>query len=93
MIKGINVPYVKEYNDKGFLTNPILFNYESVGPNRKERRGADGISSTRPFSNKKGIQINIVQVGRYSFMKFEKKVIQQGDTGTRVQFVERKLTK
>lgn len=87
-----NIPYVKAYDANGDLINPILFQYKGYGPNRKERRLSAGITSTRPFNNKKGLQLKVVQIGPYSFMKFGLKVIQQGD-GTRVQFIERKRTK
>ena len=60
--------------------------------NRKERRLAEGKTSTRPFSNKKGIQLVVTKTGPTSFMKFEKKIIQQGKD-TRLQFVQRVKTK
>jgi len=88
-----NTPYVKSYDANGDLINPILFKYGGYGPNRKARREASGITSTRPFNNKKGIKLVVSKIGPYRFMKFEKKVIKQGETGTRVQFVERKRTK
>lgn len=93
MSQTVNTPYVKSYDAKGELINPILFQYKGYGPNRKERRLEGGKTSTRPFSNKKGIKLKIVRVSRYAFMKFEAKVIKQGKNDTRVQFVERKKTK
>lgn len=84
-----NMPYVKSYDANGDLINPILFKYRGFGPNRRERRMAEGKTSSRPFSNKKGIQLVVTKIGPYSFMKWEKKVIQQGETGTRLQYVER----
>jgi hypothetical protein len=85
-----NIPYVKAYDASGELINPILFSYRGYGPNRKERREKEGKTSKRPFSNKKGIQLAIVRVGPYSFMKFEKKLIKQGESDTRLQYLERK---
>tara|TARA_R110000772_G_scaffold50518_4_gene116126 strand:+ start:653 stop:934 length:282 start_codon:yes stop_codon:yes gene_type:complete len=93
MKASLNIPYVKAYDGAGDLINPILFNYKSDGANRKARRVAEGITSTRPFSNKKGIQIVVSKIGVYDFMRFEKKVIEQGDKGTRVQLIERKTKK
>lgn len=93
MSNNRNIPYVKSYDAQGDLINPILFQYKGFGPNRKDRRLAEGKTSTRPFSNKKGMQLVVVKTGPYSFMRFEKKIIQQGETGTRLQFVERKTTK
>lgn len=86
-----NVPYVKSYDANGDLINPILFKYVGLGPNRKARRKAEGKTSTRPFSNKKGIQIVVTKIGPYAFMKWEKTLIQQG-SGTRVLYKERRRT-
>ena len=36
----MNTPYVKNYNEKGILTNPIQISYMSFYPNRKTRRNA-----------------------------------------------------
>ena len=83
-----NTPYVKAHDASGDLINPILFKYAGLGPNRRERRKASGVTSTRPFSNKKGINLVVTQIGLYSFIRFEKKVIQQG-SNTRLQMVER----
>lgn len=81
-----NIPYVKAYDANGDLINPILFAYKNNGPNRKQRRSKPG----RLINNKKGIQLVVVRTGPYSFSKFEKVLIKQGDTGTRVQVRERK---
>lgn len=83
-----NVPYVKSYDANGDLINPILFAYRGYGPNRAQRRETEGKTSTRPFSNKKGIKLVVAKIGPYSFMKLEKKIIQQG-TGTRLMIQER----
>lgn len=38
MEETLNTPYVKKYNDKGELLNPIDGYYLTIGPNRRERR-------------------------------------------------------
>ena len=83
-----NVPYVKAYDASGELINPILFAYSGRGPNRQQRRKDSGKTSTRPFSNKKGIQLVVVQTGPTSFVKLEKTLIEQG-SGTRLLIRER----
>ena len=38
MTPTLNTPYVKRYNDKGELLNPIKGGYYNQGANRKQRR-------------------------------------------------------
>jgi len=38
MIQNINIPYVKQYDEEGKLTNPITGMYKTTGMNRKQRR-------------------------------------------------------
>lgn len=85
-----NIPYVKKYDAQGVLINPIMSEYKNRHPNRKERRVADGTTSERPFSNKKGAMIVVTKIGPYKFMKFRKFLIQQGNNDTRVMFQELK---
>jgi hypothetical protein len=88
MSENRNMPYVKSYDAQGELINPILFSYRGYEPNRKARRAESGKTSTRPFSNKKGIKLVVVRTGDYDFIKLEKKIIEQGN-GTRLMIQER----
>ncbi|QQV89735.1 hypothetical protein Calle1_80 [Cellulophaga phage Calle_1] len=85
-MKGIrlNTPYTKAYDGEGNLINEILFGYRSLGPNRRQRRIDSGISSSRPFSNKKGRQIVITKYGPFHFLKTEK-IVRQGYKNTRLE--------
>jgi hypothetical protein len=86
----MNIPYRRQYDAAGNLINPIgPEGYKNNFPNRRERRQQSGTRSTRPFSNKKGIQLVVTQFAPGKFTKFEKKIIKQGETGTRLQFHER----
>jgi hypothetical protein len=49
----MNVPYVKEYNDKGELLNPINGKYVNYFPNRQQRKP----NRQRFFNNKKTSQL------------------------------------
>lgn len=59
-----NRPYVKSFGPDGKLLNPIEKERLSTGPNRSERRLANGSTSTRKFSNKKGPQVLTVTLGQ-----------------------------
>lgn len=51
-----NIPYVKQYDANGEVTNPIRGLYPNRGPNRKTRRMGDG----RFMNNRKSAQIQVV---------------------------------
>lgn len=59
-----NRPYVKSFGPDGKLLNPIEKERLSTGPNRRERRLATGVTSTRKFSNKRGPQVFTVTLGQ-----------------------------
>lgn len=90
-----NKPYRKAYDASGELINPLEGDYLSTGPNRRERRLEDGITSTRPFNNKKGIQLVTSLVGwgfKKKVIKFHKQV-NQTQGGTRLQIMQKAKTK
>lgn len=66
----INTPYVKQYNSKGVLTNPIEENYLNHNPNRAQRRS----KPPRFLNNKKGIQLSISRGLDGKVKKWYKKV-------------------
>lgn len=77
----MNRPYVKQFDAEGDLINPINGYFPSKRtnkafpsgfPNRRERREAL-VHKNRSFSNKKGIQLVVTQIGREIFMKHVKK--------------------
>jgi len=78
----INKPYVKEYKE-GVLTNPIEKQYLHTEVNRSTRREG----KKRMFSNKKGIQLVVVNLGRGKFYKV-KKILKQFKGKTLVNYVE-----
>lgn len=41
MKKSPNIPYVKTYDEKGLISNPIIGQYPTQGDNRAERRKKD----------------------------------------------------
>lgn len=57
----INKPYVKQYNEKGEVSNPIIGKYVSFGDNRKQRRA--NLNKTRFKGNKKGISLTVINNG------------------------------
>ena len=68
----MNKPYVKQFDNKGLLLNPIAGSYKSIGPNRKQRRE---LEANKPFiGNKKGISLVVVKIGALSFQKYKKMV-------------------
>lgn len=66
-----NVPYVKQYDDKGLLSNPINGFYKNEHPNRRSRRST--LNSGRFRGNHKGISLSVVDNGKYS-TKYERVV-------------------
>ena len=78
----INTPYVKEYK-KGVLTNPIEKQYLHQGLNRSLRRD----DKKRLFSNKKGLQLVVVNLGKGKFYK-AKRVLTHLKGKTLVNYVE-----
>lgn len=68
----MNKPYVKEFDSKGLLLNPIVGSYKSTSPNRMQRRE---LQTNKPFvGNKKGISLVVVKIGALSFQKYKKMV-------------------
>lgn len=65
----INIPYVKKYDSKGLLTNPINKAYINTHPNRRERRAHLSNKSFR--GNKKGNSLIVVDNGSGS-AKYER---------------------
>lgn len=48
MKKSLNTPYVKTYDEKGLVSNPIIGSYPNQGDNRRARRAKNS-----PFLNNK----------------------------------------
>lgn len=64
-----NIPYVKEYDADGVLTNPIEKKFTNPFPNRSERRAE---LRSKPFKgNKKGISLTVINNGMGS-AKYER---------------------
>ena len=87
-----NRPYVKQYDAAGELLNPIDKAYLNTGPNRRERRMAEGKTSTRPFSNKKGPQIFVISLGHgvtRKVFKLIRKVTHVQGRGPHVQTIQK----
>lgn len=86
-----NRPYVKAYSAAGELLNPIKTEYLTTGPTRKERRLETGITSTRPFSNKKGVQLFIISLGQGAKRKVYKLIrkVTQKPGRTYVQTIQK----
>lgn len=64
-----NIPYVKQYDADGVLTNPITTGITNPFPNRAERRAE---LTSKPFKgNKKGISLTVVNNGVGS-IKYER---------------------
>ena len=56
----MNIPYKKEYDNNGQLTNPIKGSYNSLEyPNREKRR--EHLNTTRFKGNHKGVSITIMR--------------------------------
>ncbi len=79
----MNIPYVKQYDAKGDLINPIIDSYFNKFANGVTRRKKLG----RAFNNKKGIQLVVTQIGNYQFTKY-KKVIQYLKGKSIVHYIE-----
>lgn len=67
-----NIPYVKKYDEKGHLINPIQGIYRSTGPNRQQRKAALKPERFMNFSKKGGS--NLVIIGRMKFRKFVQEI-------------------
>lgn len=90
-----NRPYKKVYDAAGELLNPIKGSYPNTGPNRKDRRLVSGLTSTRPFSNKKGPQIFTITLGaglKKRVFKLIRKVTQKPGR-TYVQTIQKEISK
>lgn len=59
-----NVPYVKQYDEKGFLINPIVGSYKSARPGRRHTS-----KKTEKHMNNRG-PINYIVIGTMRFKKF-----------------------
>lgn len=67
-----NTPYVKQFDEKGLLINPIQGSYKSTGPNRQQRKAALKKERFMNFSKKGGS--NLVVIGRMKFRKFVQEI-------------------
>lgn len=67
----MNIPYVKQYNEEGVLTNPIKGFYPNQFPNRKarketrDRKWGGSHPKERFMGNRKGISLSIVGALKY----------------------------
>ena len=61
----MNEPYVKKYDEKGLLLNPIVKNYLHVSNNRKTRR--EGKQKSRFIGNGKNFPLAVY--GRFKYKK------------------------
>jgi hypothetical protein len=66
----MNIPYVKQYDKHGIVTNPIKGKYVNRHPNRRQTRQKD----ERKFTNGKGVKLLVKYVGNGQFMKFCKRL-------------------
>lgn len=62
-MEELNIPYVKKYDEKGLLQNPINGAYINNHPNRKERRSH--LSNKSFTGNHKGISLTVSQNLKY----------------------------
>lgn len=82
----MNRPYVKQYDAKGELINPIVSKFLNTEPNRRERR-EETVNRRRLFSNKKGVQLVVTKIGWNKFTKY-KKIFQKIGNKRIIHFVE-----
>ena len=67
----MNIPYVKEYDEKGLLLNPIKDSYLNKFQNRRERHKILG----RFFGNGKNFHLTVTPISRFKRvrqMEFDK---------------------
>lgn len=63
MIAAINVPYVKQFDKNGVVTNPILKGYFNEFQNRKERRA--GMQKKRFYGESNNLHLTVIGTVRY----------------------------
>ena len=59
----MNVPYVKQYDDNGVVTNPIVGSYKSEGKNRSERRKS--LKKERFHGESNNHHLTVIQTAKY----------------------------
>lgn len=57
----MNQPYVKQYDEQGLHSNPIIGKYPSTNPNRKARRN----KGPRFKGNHRGISLTVVGADKF----------------------------
>lgn len=67
MTTPMNVPYVKAYDNNGFLANPIIEGYMSNFPNRKQRRKIK--QKNRFYGESKNF--HLTTTGKYAFRRIK----------------------
>jgi len=63
-MQSMNSPYIKMYDEKGFLTNPISEDYKSEYPNRTKRR--EEMNIPRFKGNNKGVSMTYSPHGTFT---------------------------
>ena len=58
----MNIPYVKQFDKNGVLTNPIIGSYKNSSPNRQARNS----KLLRNFNNRGNATMNVTKKTRYA---------------------------
>jgi len=66
----MNVPYVKQFDSTGTLTNPIEKFYHNESPNRKQRRS--GLKKQRFHGESSNLHLAVTPMGTY--IKFRQQI-------------------
>lgn len=78
MIAAMNVPYVKQFDKNGVVTNPISKGYFNEFQNRKERRA--GMQKKRFHGESNNLHLTVIGSARY--LRF-KQTIRYRDMSTK----------
>lgn len=72
LVEGLrNTPYVKVYDTKGGVANPVKKGNPYMNPfmNRRDRRAAKRKETKNPKNNKRGTRLVVTKIGAMSFTK------------------------
>ena len=72
LVEGLrNTPYVKVYDTKGDVANPVKKGNPYMNPfmNRRDRRAAKRKENKNPKNNKRGTRLVVTKIGAMSFTK------------------------
>ena len=65
----MNVPYVKQYDENGVVTNPIVEVYKHESPNRSKRRSV--LKKQRFYGESKNCHLTVVGTKKFRRVKKE----------------------